>query len=599
MEFVGRAAQLRLFDQLLDRSLRQWTLVITGPPGIGKTSLLRAMAARARAAGHSTAWLGDSTVADGSGDPAAVTFIDSWNARKTPMATARQRCGVAVFACRQPPSAPAGADVLEVSLPPLSPSEARELVAADGVVDPAAADRVLGVAHGHPGALRVATAMYLANGSVVTPRATAAVLRAVTDVVVDPDRLDCLVACAVARRTTRDLLDATVSDPAAAYHWLATSSFVETGPAGLLPDAAVRPPLLTCLTALEPMRVREVRRRLADYLYEKAAAGDRLAVLDLAYLIDDPVITACYGWDSADHYLVDHVRPDDDVVFGERLRAKGHGTWWERTRRYFTAAPHLVTVVRDHAMRPVGYVVAVDPRSGPDVDDPVIRPVLDHARSQDRDGRTIIWRDSVDLTDPVALPVLGMLNLSVALRGGVPNPRYGYVPVFDGDVSGTEFCARVGGRRIHRLAASVAGRMLSWHLIDYGPGGLIAAQRDAVYRGIGAEIPALGPDSAPDDVRRAFEDFADPAALAANPLARGLSTTGRAAYMRRLLRDAVAVALSDAPYGDQLQRILTARFFEGRGPHEAIARALTISRATYFRRLDDALDRVTRYLLSP
>ena len=57
--FVGRVAQLDVFKVNLetrDSDIRRYVFAVSGPAGVGKTSLLRRMNTLAEAAGYVTAW---------------------------------------------------------------------------------------------------------------------------------------------------------------------------------------------------------------------------------------------------------------------------------------------------------------------------------------------------------------------------------------------------------------------------------------------------------------------------------------------------------------------------------------------------------------
>ena len=73
------------------------------------------------------------------------------------------------------------------------------------------------------------------------------------------------------------------------------------------------------LRATEPERERELRRRIADHLYEHAAAGQTLLTVDLAALVDADAIRTFYGWDGA--------RPTASTARAARTGRRSSATW--------------------------------------------------------------------------------------------------------------------------------------------------------------------------------------------------------------------------------------------------------------------------------
>jgi hypothetical protein len=99
-----------------------------------------------------------------------------------------------------------------------------------------------------------------------------------------------------------------------------------------------------------------------------------------------------------------------------------------------------------------------------------------------------------------------------------------------------------------------------------------------------------------DDVRQALRDLDRPAALAASPVA-GLAGHGQGA-VGDLLRRAMTEAFGAGPDEALLRDIAFAAYAGRTTSHEDVAFALHVSRATYFRRLRQATDRVCDYVLA-
>ena len=314
----------------------------------------------------------------------------------------------------------------------------------------------------------------------------------------------------------------------------------------------VRRPLRAALRASSPERERDLRARVADSLHARALAGDLALTIDLADLVVDPAVRAGYSWDGGvDHHVTgpgpEQLAPDD------------------ATQAYFDSEPGHVLVARDAAGEPCGYAIAfaADTDSPLALADPRLGRWLAHARGRE----AIVWRDSVSLVPRVQ----ALLNMATILRSGLRNPRYAYLPIDPRSRAALAFSAAVGARRVPELDAD------GWecHVLDYGPGGLLGAQRDLVRRELGLVEPAF-------DVREALRNLRRPGDDA----------------LRARLHEAAEQAFGTTPDEQLLHRVLIRGYFDPAPSHEAAARELHLSRAAYFRRLRAASERVAEWLAS-
>ena len=111
------------------------------------------------------------------------------------------------------------------------------------------------------------------------------------------------------------------------------------------------------------------------------------------------------------------------------------------------------------------------------------------------------------------------------------------------------------------------------HVLDYGPGGLLGAQRDLVRRELGLARAGRGR-----------------ARGAAQPPSPGWRRDARA------VAGAAEQAFGTTADEQLLRRVLLRGYFDPAPSHEAAARELHLSRAAYFRRLRTASDRVAEWL---
>src|SRR3954465_6450882 len=98
-------------------------------------------------------------------------------------------------------------------------------------------------------------------------------------------------------------------------------------------------------------------------------------------------------------------------------------------------------------------------------------------------------------------------------------------------------------------------------------------------------------------VRSALRNYDRPSVLASSPLAAGATSLQRATSVRALLDQAVECAFGTTP-DECLQRDAVLRgSLDPTVTHEGAAHALHMSRASYFRRLRQAVGRVTEWVI--
>jgi hypothetical protein len=213
-----------------------------------------------------------------------------------------------------------------------------------------------------------------------------------------------------------------------------------------------------------------------------------------------------------------------------------------------------------------------------------------------------VWRDSLNLVslgDP-ASRVLAVLNTAAILRTGAGSLRFSYLPIDPTNPLAVRFAEGVGAQREPELDAHVGGRVVQCHVLDHGPGGLIGLIRDQVHREAGRVIAASpSRQASADDVRDALRRVHEPTALAASPLARGTEPAERATSVRELLDRAVADAFGEGAEEELLRRVLRRGYLDEDAAHELAMRECHVSRATYYRRLREASDRVAEWVLRP
>jgi hypothetical protein len=631
--FVGRERELGVLESLLAEDPGASVAFVHGAAGIGKSALLRELARRAPRHGRRAHLIEgrdldpvpgalEAALAGAEDDPAPLIIFDTWERMAAADGFLRDRLlprlperTVAVIASRTPPAAEwfqAGWEqvVLELALQPLPLLDARALVAARGISDRALADHVVRWAQGSPLALTLG-----ADAARVDPELDPARIERNPDVVralirrldraeLDPGHQDVAAVAAIARAVDARLLAAVLpdADAQAGEAWLAGLTFAERLGARITLHDLVRRAMRTDLRARSPEREAELRTRLADHLHERAAGEPRLLV-DLAELVEDPAVRWGFGADGSVDYRVDAAREEDaDAVRAALVQQLGSDEWWADMAPFFAEAPEHVTVARDPADRPAGLCIATTPGTASPVAerDPLLGPRLEHARSRAAHGDALVWRDSLDLValGDAGSRVLAVLNTAAILRTGAGSLRFSYLPIDPMNPAAVRFAEGVGARREPDLDAHVGGRVIQCHVLDHGPSGLLGLIRDQVHREAGVAVAASPRRQASaDDVREALRRAREPTALAASPLARGTDPAERAASVRELLDRAVAEAFGEGPEEQLLQRILRRGYLDEDAAHERAMHECHVSRATYFRRLKEASDRVVEWIV--
>jgi hypothetical protein len=641
--FVGRAAELAFFDSLLVDDPPASVVLVHGPGGIGKSTLLREVGRRAEARGRSPRLVDARELAPVPGE--LEQALDGVDAEALPlvMFDTYERMAAAGTYLRQRllPSLPERALVIlagrtapepewfqggwervtvEYELKPLPDADALRLLQERGVDDDELAAELCGWGAGSPLALNLAADAARSGGSwdpnriEDSPELVKGLIRHLASTELDGGNLDVIAVAALARTTTRPLLADVLPDVDAerAEAWLRSRSFAEQSSRGVTLHDIVRKAVRADVRLREPERERELRRRIADHLHARALAGETRVITDLAELVDNPAIRWGFGAEGTVDFRVDDVRPDDFTAAEARTGRRSRGAdWWRIVRPLLEEAPECCVVVRDRDDELAGLCVFVTPRAAPAAAerDPVLAPWLAHAREHFPDGNVILWRDSLDLSAPekgdIRSRVLAMLNTAAILRSGLVNPRISYLPIDPENAAAVQFALNIGATHVPELDAVIGGRPHECHLLDHGPGGIIGGQRNTVYWELG--LPAPEPDERPsgvapavthESVKALARHLDRPLELAASPLARGSNPDERAESVRALFREAVDGAFGASADEQLLRRIAERGCLTRSVGHEALADELNVSRATYFRRLRQASDRLAEFVVA-
>jgi hypothetical protein len=363
----------------------------------------------------------------------------------------------------------------------------------------------------------------------------------------------------------------------------------------------VRKAVRGALLARDPDFERDLRRRIADYMFRRAVLGELWLLPDLAEMIDDPAVR--WGTSPSAHARTHRTgapEPGDADTVAGLLGAQG-SDWWPGMRRWFDEAPDHVMVVHDAEGAIAAVTIAVTPASAPDwaSQDRVLAPWLADARSRFPDGDALLLRDALDLTGDLESSAVAVGNTAIVLGSGLSTVKAIYMGLFEESAHQREFLRALDWSIVEDLEIADADRTVRCYRNDFGTGGIVWFTLKLVYRDLGLQPPVQRPPAAAgaETVRDALRSFHDPRALAANALARGGTADQRAESVRRLLRATVADAFGDSRDERELCSVLERAYLDPGGGHELAAEELHMSRTTYFRRLRIAVDRVARRVL--
>jgi hypothetical protein len=425
---VGRDQELGALSELLDGGA-PLVAVVHGVAGVGKSTLLRAFCARARAQNARVVQLDGSTIeptergfltalaavleepvatADDAADRLVslgersvlvidtlerLRLLDDWLRRRfVPVLPSGVRV---VLAGRDPPAAAwasAFGDLLAtIPLANLEGPEAEELLRRAGVP---AADRrrVNRLARGHPLSLRLAASALAARPGLTFDEAVMpAVIDHVTGLYLDG--LDAatrrsLDAAAVVRRPTRSLLEAMLGTGAGEEAWrrLDALPFTETGADGLVLHDTVREAVDGALRAGDPARRRRLRAAAFGQLRAEARDAARAELwrytADLLFLIDDPYVRDGFFPASAPSFAVEDATADDGPAILDIVRAHQGSEGAAIATRWWDAVPGGFRVARDRAGRVAAFLLLCE-------------PAMAGARVINRDPVATAWREDL------------------------------------------------------------------------------------------------------------------------------------------------------------------------------------------------------------
>ena len=624
--FVGRTRALTLIaDGLAGRSPTR-IFHVSGPGGVGKSALLRAVERRARADRHTDVVrldgrlllpTPDTLAAEvGRASESDLLLIDEADELiplrfelRHLLRTSIPASTVVVLAGRAAPGREwfdEGLDQIsaEIVVRPLDSTEGRDLLRRCGVEAPSDADPLLSWAQGYPLALTVGASLLgtppeptTSNGR-LGPAATGdglddlilARLGGLELADVDPDVLDvaCIAPAVDARLLAAVLPGRPTRSGLAQLRALSVSE--QLGSRTTL-HRLVRSALRSRLRQTDPDRYRTIVLRVADHLRQRALTESPMVAVELADLVENPEVRL--GFDPSTSHYADSVRPGDVEELAAFVGA-ADTAWFARFRRWCEESPGQAIAVRraNGALAAMSVICMAAEMPEWAADDIETGPFLRYVRDAGQFDRAAHMHDTIILEDPTDLAacaeVIRVGNAGAMVGAfGTRNPRYMYVTAarwndYDG-------IAPLGYQEIPELRRSDGERELQTMWSDFGPEGVPGQMYAIILAEQEAEAPAATTSSDGLALLAAVRSFHDDAVLAASPLAPpDGSEPDRAAAVRARVGDALEAAFGPSEADRLLRRAIERTYLDPDGGHGIAQRELHMSRSSFYRHLQRA-----------
>lgn len=617
---VGREGERQSIRQVFAQGATERVVYLWGEGGMGKTTLLGAAVAEADDAGWrpividavavgADIGLLDSALAgavdDGSRPP--VVVIDGAEAMWSVLPVLRERIAArlpgdarVLIAGRRAPDPGWQSGGWEhitrvIPLGPLDQHDAVAVLARLGVTDARQVGRIVRWAKGLPLALAVGGAASPPDGDPATLGSE--LWRRVSHPEVGDHQPDALLLMAIVGRVDAGLLRGVVHDehPAETLAWLGALSFTTAVGSRVGLHDRLRDALRREMRIRDPLRAQQLRLAAADHLRDRALAGEAHLIGDLRGLIDEETVQTGFEVDPNLGMYVDRVRFGDAAALFARLDSPA-GPWWDRLARWLAEAPTQVLAVRDAEQHLAAVAIWVTPQTAPPwaAEDPILTSALSYAERISPGGNAVILLDAEPLVSgPQSMTaIFGLANPGVLARCGLTNPNTIVALCGPLPAEPRQLVTALGFERHESLDRRYHDRDYEGWVLDCGPGGLVDATHELVYRSCGATRRAGSAEPSAGEVRELLRCFHRPDVLANVPWAVGRTPARRAACVQERLYAAL-----DATFGSSADELLSRRCIElgylaEDASHSRAQAELYLSRTAYFRRLADACSRL-------
>ena len=601
--FIGRSEYIRVGRRILDPNDQAVVLFVSGPGGIGKSSLVRNLAREAADTGWSTHWIDGREIGV---DPDSIdrqidiaidaarpfVVLDTYERLeilgghiRTRLLELPSTAAICVVSRKRAESGWLSGGwegcILELPMAEMTDTEARLLLAARGVTEPDRIDHALAWAKGSPLALSLAAEAHWSNvgpNAEPPPVLVDRLVRRLVDDELDGPHLETLAVAMLARTTTVRLLEAVLpdADANAEAEWLTERSFVEVVGTGFALHDLVARALRATMTLAAKETVDELRSRVADAICANTSQPLAWSVAELVHLTANPTLKWGLGNQDSQHHF-DVLRPGDGPYIEKILIDHNGLIDWKCLDVFLRNAPETVTIIRNISGLAAGVAVCVSPATAPLVaeHDPVVGPWLKHTRTLPDGDRSLLWHCAMNLSLDQSGEVQGMMGMAGLMYSKVANPRYMFLPINPKTPEAVNFATEAGGHHLEALDCKAFGLDLNCYMVDNGPAGTVDALRVLVHfeSGITNRFAAASLDT--DVVRAALKDRHHP---------------DRVKVLAALDR-----CFSDSPDDRILRACVELGYLNEDASTDIAARELHLSRASYFRRLREAIERIAAF----
>ena len=656
--FVGRVAELQMFTTLLQSAdPLVAVLFVHGPPGVGKSTLLRRFAAVCDEAGVAVLAIDARDtpptiqalryrlaplLVEDAPQVRTVVLLDGYELLADSDARFREEIApqlpadtLLIIGGQYPPSTgwrtdPGWADLVRVlNLQNLSPSECHAYLSGRGVRE-TLYDRAVDFTHGHPLALALVGEV-LKNRGTFTPDQSSDVIGELVGTLIrdapTAAHRQALDAAGQVRVMTEPLLAALLDIPDASelFGWMRGLPFVDPGPLGLHLHDLARNVLASDLRWRQPDRYVQVHERARTHYLGRLDGADPATqtglLMDLIYLHTDLRRFLQAPDTDAAARPAPALPGDVDDVCGMVDRHEGPDSA-ALARFWFAAQPSAWLVVRDAAGDVTGVLCLLAIQDcGPDdrTRDPAVgaawRQLAQHAPLRPGERVTLVrfWmsREHYQSVSPVQSLITTQLARHYLSTPGLAVTLLPFARPDDWE----EMCAYADQRRVAQADFTIGGRRYAvfghdWRVVT--PAAWVAALS---AREIGASGNADEPAAPPTllvlgeadfaaAVKRALRDLTRADPLRDNPLLRSRLVRARAgedaapAQRVQALQEIVreAANLSGSPGDRRIARVLYRAYLSPAPTLERAAEVLELPSSTFRRLLTSGVARVVSTL---
>ncbi|GAB1640899.1 hypothetical protein [Krasilnikovia sp. MM14-A1259] len=617
-DFVGRSAELAAFAELLagDTGALVW---VSGPGGVGKTTLLHQFAGLAEEAGRPVIWLEDAVP---QGDRLVVLADE---AVETGVLAALPADAVVAVASRSEPplrfrTDPGWRSVLHpVPLANLQPDESRLLLTRRSVPAEAHAD-ALAFTHGHPLALALIADVHAQRRSALAPAAgpevVATLLTALVDAVPSPAHRMALDAVSQVAVTTEPLLAELLDVPDAheLFAWLRGLSVISASTRGLVLHDLAREALARDLRWRHAELHAAIHRRAGTWYrrqFDHAAADDqRRILLDFAFLHRESAVIGAFLQLAPDGDLrVVAADPHQWPVLRAMVARHEGAASAEIFDHWCDRMPEGVHAVVDAQGVAVGLVVLLTLDAADPVD-PAAAAAWRCAAPAPGEAVSLVryWLDAEVYQDPS--PVQALISIN-SVRHYLTTPHLGYSLIYQSDPDlWAQMYEYVDFPRAEGADFTVDGRRFAGFGHDWRRTPRLAWLSLLASRETSGEPMAVEPPAAPSTldrtayaaaVREALREWSRPDRLAASPLLASRLVTresGGAGTVDalRVVVESAAATMAESPRDRSAYRALHHTYLQPAGTQQAAADLLRLPMSTFRRHLAAGVDRLTEIL---